>query len=157
MNLGINQSWTVYETFFRDFHFDLTPLQRVLFPESLDPIVVQKEALDYYKLRLQQQEDAIPKTYFEELLFTYHILNGAGAQVIIVEVPLPSWHQDSSKQFKAYALQKKSYYDQLKILGTPILDLKNDMSDSLFLDATHPLPQYAKKWSKLLANYLNEN
>ncbi len=157
LNLGINQSRTVYETFFRDFHFDLTPLQRVLFPESIDPIVTQKEALDYYKLRLQQQKDAIPITYFEELLSTYHILHGAGAQVIIVEVPLPSWHQDASRQFKGYELQKKSYYDQLKTFGTPIFDLKNDMSDLLFLDATHPLPQYAKKWSELLANYLNEN
>ena len=156
LNLTITQTRTVYETFFRDSHFDLTPFQILFFPKSITPMVERNKVLEYFENLFRQQKNVIPNLYFEELLSTYHVLNKAGAPAIVVEVPLPLWHRRASNQYKAYQLQKKSYYDQLELLGVPILDFKDIMPDSLFLDTTHPLPQHAKKWSEFLINYLDK-
>jgi len=155
-NIGMHNVRLVYESLIRDHRLDITPIQQLFSPESVAIFTKREDTVArYQEMYLQKQKSRIPESQFEALLDTYRILNRAGARVIVLESPLPSWHRDASNQFHAYQRQKVPYFTQLKNSGVSILDFTELIPDSLFLDATHPLPSSSSNWSELLAHNIN--
>lgn len=78
----------------------------------------------------------------------------SGSHVLIVDLPIPRWHEQRSPYYASYQMQKKllmehfsgrerfSYFDKLE---------NNDLD---FSDEVHPKPRIAAQWASRLAKVL---
>ena len=82
-------------------------------------------------------------------------VSARGANFMVVDLPLPSWHIGVTPFMKRYKDMRSEHLDPLrKDPRVSYIDLKRDFPDTFFYDETHPRPRLTSAWSQALADGL---
>ena len=93
---------------------------------------------------------------FRHLLEIAHEVSAAGARLVVVDMPTPSWHSSVMPQFAAYQQRKLPWLGQLqKIPNVYYVNLQNSASDDEFSDYGHPRPRYTARFASRIANVVH--
>ena len=82
-------------------------------------------------------------------------LSARGAQVLVVDLPLPKWHVEVTPYMAKYQDLRSEHL--MPLWADPQLsyiDLSGRFPDESFYDATHPRPRLTSAWSQALADGL---
>jgi len=77
-----------------------------------------------------------------------------GFDVIVVILPLPSWHSQASEYYTAFRRQMSKRSGKMREKGATILDLVDAIPDSDFRDSVHPEPAAVDRWVNALVQAL---
>jgi hypothetical protein len=116
----------------------------------------KQNALKFFHDYMGTKDDSLKEEQFEELLELCDFINDNGAKLVIVDIPLPSWHSERSGHYSYYQRKKAFYIDRmLKCTNVQYINMQEIAVDSDFYDSAHPNPGITKEWSKLLKQLLN--
>jgi len=94
---------------------------------------------------------------FKKLIGLCRAIHESGASVVIVDMPLPRWHRDGSRNYAEYQKVKMAYIDEaLKTGRARYLDLEETITDEDFCDSAHPKAAATKRWSELLGKAITD-
>ncbi|MGA2552774.1 MAG: hypothetical protein ABSF50_21735 [Burkholderiaceae bacterium] len=94
---------------------------------------------------LSEEQFVVLRTLVEKIL-------AAGSKVILVDLPIPQWHSQSSPFYASYRERLASLLASLS--GRPGFtfdEMKDADSDLDFSDEVHPKPRVTKRWATSLA------
>jgi hypothetical protein len=75
-----------------------------------------------------------------------------GSKVVLVDLPIPRWHAESSPFYPEYLRQKNLLLDALQgKAGVAYLDMTDENSDLDFSDEVHPKPRVTQQWASRVA------
>ena len=116
----------------------------------------RSRAISYWENRLGPS-GSIPPEQFDALQQLIGALVSTGANVVLVDLPLPKWHAERSPYLASYYQQLMPIVDAFQ--GLPrfrFMRLKGLSDDADFSDEVHPKPKISAEWSRQLANVLNQ-
>ena len=80
----------------------------------------------------------------------------SGSKVVVVDLPLPSWHADQAPLNASYlALISATLRQFSGRPGFSYLNMQSDFPDDEFVDEAHPKPRARPQWARKLAEFLN--
>ena len=80
-----------------------------------------------------------------------YILDGGG-NVIVADLPIPSWLARQSPLNASYNAQKAEWLKQMAgRKRLTFVEMQSAFADDEFVDEVHPKPRITKEWSRLLA------
>jgi hypothetical protein len=95
---------------------------------------------------------------FGELEQTVGDIVASGARVILVTLPLPKWHEESSPYQQSYLEKRDRMLDRLAGRpGVSILSLEDLCANADFQDEVHPKPSVSHLWSERLASFISSH
>jgi hypothetical protein len=116
--------------------------------DKRDALIYWREGMGNQKEISSEQVDLLKRTIDELLL--------SGEQVVIADLPIPTWHRDASPYQAGYSQVLQTLVGQFsgrpgfKFMSMPDLD-----GDLDYADEVHAKPHLAKVWSTRLADTLN--
>ncbi|MGY3238623.1 hypothetical protein ACVMAJ_005513 [Bradyrhizobium sp. USDA 4448] len=115
----------------------------------------KKKALEYWQESMGFR-GAISETQFNLLRSTVASLLDSGERVVLVDLPIPSWHRDASPYQPGYEqkLQElsKQFKERSNFISISMSDLDGDLDYS---DEVHAKRHLANIWSDRLASVLS--
>ncbi|RJP17961.1 MAG: hypothetical protein C4520_15250 [Candidatus Abyssobacteria bacterium SURF_5] len=91
---------------------------------------------------------------FEELVRVCDLIQSCGGKLLLVDLPLPEWHQNVSEYHEKYQAQKQQHLAEAlrypSVYYVNLLENEKLCDERNYLDATHPGPVAATLWSKTL-------
>ena len=110
----------------------------------------RQQALNYWGSLFS--ENRIKEEQFDKLVDMSQFITDHGSQLILVDLPIPLWHEKSSIYFRDYQKKKLSYFRKIKSLpNVDFINLQDLNEDDTFIDSAHPKPTAAKKWASRFA------
>ena len=103
---------------------------------------------------LMGDKDILPPDKVEKILPLFKAIRNAGFKVVVVNMPLPSWHSERSPydhQFQQIFLPRMQYLAK-EDDGIIFLDAHDFLPDNYFSDSSHP----NREGARLLSQYLYE-
>jgi hypothetical protein len=93
---------------------------------------------------------------FELLSRTITTIRESGGKVVLVDLPLPSWHASASAYDRSYRQHVQKLRQRLDgNAGVAFLSLRDADQPEDFSDEVHPRPPVAARWAQRLAEALN--
>jgi hypothetical protein len=81
---------------------------------------------------------------------------GAGGRLIVLDLPIPSWHADNIPYFSEYQRRKTPFIDKLRSMDrVTYADLQSGFIDGDFYDSAHPRPKVTAMWADRAAAVLS--
>jgi hypothetical protein len=115
----------------------------------------KKKALDYWKESMGTKGE-ISLGQMALLKDTIDTLLGAGERVVLVDLPLPTWHRDASPFQRGYEQAFADISGQFAGRRNFVLMSMSDLnSEQDYYDEAHPKRHLANVWSVRLGNLLN--
>ncbi|TYL87190.1 hypothetical protein [Bradyrhizobium cytisi] len=115
----------------------------------------KKKALEYWQESMGFK-GAISETQFNLLRSTVASLLDSGERVVLVDLPIPSWHRDASPYQPGYEQKLQELSGQFKersnFISISMSDLDGDLDYS---DEVHAKRHLANVWSERLASVLS--
>jgi len=140
-----------FDTFFvRQRRIDFTVFLRHVYPE-LDR-KLSKENIKNIIEKLNVTKQDTQKEGFKIFIDMCNLIKQKGAKIILLDLPIPTWHQKASTFFGKYQQRKEDYIKQVNNGNVLYINMINSLPDSTFLDSNHPYPTYTKLWSKTFAD-----
>ncbi len=118
----------------------------------------EREKLLAYWIDRMGSPGSIPAEQFRILDQLISRTLASGADVLLVDLPLPNWHATRTPYLKSYYRQLQSVVDTFQ--GKPgfrFARLNGLSDDSDFSDEVHPKPLVSPEWSRQLAKVLNQD
>jgi len=79
----------------------------------------------------------------------------AGVRLIILDMPITSWHAAAMPQFAAFQTRKLPWLAEvLRYPNVRYVNLQKDVDDSEFSDFIHPRPRFTVEWAKRAAKII---
>ena len=92
---------------------------------------------------------------FEELLVLAKSIHDHGSHLVILDLPLPSWHRDAVPYQAIYLQRMTALARKLELIpGVSLHSIANDFTDDDFYDSAHPRPRITSRWAELAANFI---
>ena len=92
---------------------------------------------------------------FQELERLVEAIVADGSRVVLVDLPIPSWHTRASELAVDYRERLQRALPALTALpGVTLLSLAGESNDEDFSDEVHPKPRVSPRWAERLANAL---
>jgi hypothetical protein len=114
-------------------------------------------AMDYWHDQLQTS-GTLSEEQFDVLRATVTKIVSHGARVVVVDLPVPEWHQKRSPYLHSYAERRFALLDAWQDNpAVRYIDMTDIDSDSDFSDEVHPKPRITKIWAKRVVNALEES
>jgi len=99
-----------------------------------------------------QGATAVPPEQFAVLSNMVTRMLADGNRVVVVDLPLPSWHSQHSALNDSYKQLRDGWLQQMNgKQDFAYLDLQDAFPDDEFVDEVHPKPRTTAEWSKRLA------
>jgi hypothetical protein len=99
--------------------------------------------------------DELSEPQVERLRQAVAAISAGGGRVLLVDMPIPSWHAHGSKLAAEYARRMQRLLPELATLpGVSLLSLSGVSADADFSDEVHPKPRVSPRWAALLADAL---
>jgi hypothetical protein len=118
--------------------------EKVVFDEQ-----AQQDALTGWKQYFNSSSSTLFHEQFEVLVELSKIFKQSHNRLIIVDLPIPTWHMEGSEQFKKYQQVKINYLkDICNLEQVKYVNLQHMSNNDAFYDSTHPLPSVSKLWSQ---------
>ena len=81
-----------------------------------------------------------------------------GSRVVLVDLPIPHWHEQRSPLYQEYVRHKKILVADLAgKAGFAYLEMSDLNSDLEFSDEVHPKPRITGQWAARVAGLINED
>ena len=97
--------------------------------------------------------ERLPGEQFERLRALVRRLSADGSSVLLVDLPIPSWHAWGSSLAQQYRERLAQALPELTALpGVSFLPLATDAADSDFSDEVHPKPKVSPDWAARLGD-----
>jgi hypothetical protein len=114
-------------------------------------------AMDYWHEQLQTSGE-LSKEQFKVLQATVQKIVAHGARVVVVDLPVPRWHEKRSPYLRSYAERRSALLEAWQDSpAVKYLDMTDIDSDSDFSDEVHPKPRITKIWAERVVNALEES
>lgn len=128
---------------------------------NLDEVIVdenaRKHALSFWHDYMGTENDTISLKQFEVLLDIVRLIGDHGSKLLIVDLPIPSWHSNQSHHLKEYEATKGDVFKRAQAFSyVSYINLQDLNTDEDFYDSAHPKPRVTKKWSERLAQGLTK-
>jgi hypothetical protein len=108
-----------------------------------------KGAIKFMKWYMHSEDGFLKEEQFMEIINLGKIVSSLGSRLVLVDMPLPKWHSDTSPHFKYYQKVKKGYIKQmLQNKNTEYINLQNTLVDDDFIDMAHPKKESTLKLMK---------
>jgi hypothetical protein len=102
------------------------------------------------------QRGAVPIEQFERLMKIIDRARKAGFHVVVVNMPLPTWHLNATSYFTPYHVElNKTLAPLIRGQSVVYVDLTGTVPDDAFRDSSHPKESEAMNWSKVLVSHLD--
>jgi len=101
---------TVAHVFLRERKIDFSTFRQ----EERTPVqdtAFKEKALKFWSGYMGTKDGLLKEEQFEKLLELCRRLDGSGARLIIVDMPLPKWHRDGSPYYADYERKKTFLHD----------------------------------------------
>jgi len=127
------------------------PKQETASTKELTP----HEVMDWLTNYMGLPSGVLPDEQFRRFSELILRANAAGLHVVVVNLPMPTWHARESPFYTPYL-------EKLQVTISPFLkdgtvhfiDLAHSLPDDKFRDGTHPKPEAVELWTKLLVDQL---
>jgi hypothetical protein len=92
---------------------------------------------------------------FEKLLAIAQTVSWHGSRILILDLPIPSWHRQSVPYDAEYHRRLEFLMPKLKSMPNVEVGTMNGLfADRDFLDAVHPRPRVSPKWAQIAADFI---
>ncbi len=92
------------------------------------------------------------ETGLPRLLELAHKISGRGSRLVILDLPIPTWHREAVPQFTEYQRRKQAFLQQAeKLPGVTYASMQDSFSDDDFYDSAHPRPRVTGRWAEQAA------
>lgn len=114
-------------------------------------VAEQKKYLEFWRGYMGGAE-RLDEAQFEQLRALVRRISQQGGKVLLVDLPIPSWHAQGSRMARQYQERLQRALPELTALpGVTYLPLALDAADSDFSDEVHPKPRVSPVWAARLA------
>lgn len=123
-------------------------------------VISQPEQQDYLKFwrAYMGNVDALDDAQFQRLEQLVAHIESAGGRVLLVDLPIPSWHQQGSALAADYRARIERQLPKLCARsGVKALRLAEQNTDEDFSDEVHPKPRVTPDWAARLERAVREN
>lgn len=145
----------------------LAPLRRLVEKgeighRDLDTVQIddatKQKMLAFWRAQVGSPDGRLKDEQFEKLLALLHRISEQGARVVLIDLPLPSWHASRSPSFADYQQRKLGVLARASAVpGVTYHNLQDLSNDAEFYDEVHPRPGARWKWFQRLAQVLHED
>lgn len=99
------------------------------------------------------QPHAVANNAFVALGDLAQTISQSGGRLVIVDLPIPSWHAQGAPAFADYQKRKGFFLQQiLQIPGVSYVNMQSGFPDDDFYDSVHPKPIAAVAWAKRIGD-----
>lgn len=89
---------------------------------------------------------------FHELVEVAKLISSNHGRLVVLDLPLPSWHREAIPQYQFYETHKQEVLEKLQqIPGVTYASLESGFMDNQFYDSAHPRPKYTWRWAQRAA------
>jgi hypothetical protein len=114
----------------------------------------REAALKYWHQQMHS-DGPIADEQFQVLRTLIMRVLGQGSRVVLVDLPIPRWHEERSPFYDSYLRQRKSMLAAMQgVEGFAYLDMGNQNDDLDFSDEVHPKPRVTSLWAARVATLL---
>ena len=125
-------------------------------PLSDEPyLIMAHRQMDFLTKYMGQPEGVLQDEQFDKLKMLIDKARGAGFRVVVLDMPLPSWHRLKSPFFTPYETKLQSVLASYTSAGTiDFVSLVDAIPDDEFRDSIHPKADAANHWARTLTERL---
>jgi hypothetical protein len=120
-------------------------------------LIMAHRQMDFLTEYMGQPRGVLHDEQFEKLDALINKLRSRGLRVVIIDMPLPSWHREKSPFFVPYQIKlRASLAPHLESRAVEFVNLSAAIPDDEFRDSVHPKAEAAIHWAKVLVEQLPE-
>lgn len=118
-------------------------------------LVMAHRQMDFITEYMGQPRGVLQDEQFEKLDALIKKVRSRGLRVMIIDMPLPSWHREKSPFFAPYQVKlRAALAPHLENRAVEFVNLATAIPDDEFRDSVHPKAEAAMHWAKVLAEQL---
>ncbi|MBI4989441.1 MAG: hypothetical protein HZC23_11530 [Rhodocyclales bacterium] len=118
-------------------------------------LVIAHRQMDFLTKYMGQPEGVLQEEQFDKLRMLIDKAKGVGFHVVVVDMPLPSWHRQNSPFFAPYETKLRDVLASYTSAGTiDFVSLVDAIPDDEFRDSIHPNAEAASHWARILIERL---
>jgi hypothetical protein len=128
--------------------------------ERNERVITSAEQRDYLAFWERYMGDAeqLDAATFDRLEALVRSIVADGSQVLLVDMPIPAWHERGSRLAADYERRLQQLLPRLTALsGVGVLQMANERADDDFSDEVHPKPRVSPRWAARVASALRLN
>jgi len=119
--------------------------------------VAKQKALNYWNNYIEQKDGSFDLEQFEKLVQLSKLIESHNDVLIIVDMPIPHWHEQRSLYFAYYQEHKINLLSNiLSNKKVHYVNMQSFNQDLDFYDSSHPKPKTTKSWSDELGPRIRE-
>jgi hypothetical protein len=118
-------------------------------------LVMAYRQMDFLTKYMGQPEGVLQDEQFDKLRMLIDKASGAGFRVVVLDMPLPSWHRAKSPFFSPYETKLRNVLASYTSEGAiDFVSLVDAIADDDFRDSIHPKADAANHWARTLTERL---
>ena len=118
-------------------------------------LVMAHRQMDFLTDYMGQPRGVLHDEQFDKLDALIDKVRALGLRVVVVDMPLPSWHREKSPFFASYQAKLQARVGRhLQDGGISFVDLTAAIPDDEFRDSVHPSAEAAAHWAGALIERL---
>ncbi|MBK7024679.1 MAG: hypothetical protein IPH41_14625 [Sulfuritalea sp.] len=118
-------------------------------------LVVAHRQMDFLTKYMGQPEGVLHDEQFDKLEILIDKARGAGFRVVVLDMPLPSWHRLKSPFFTPYETKLRNVLASYTSAGTiDFVSMVDAIPDDEFRDSIHPKAEAVNHWARTLTERL---
>ncbi len=118
-------------------------------------LVMAHRQMDFLTEYMGQPRGVLQDEQFDKLDALINKIRAYGLRVVIVDMPLPSWHRGKSPFFAPYQVKlRASLANHVENRSVEFVDLTATIPDDEFRDSVHPKAEAANHWARVLIEHL---
>lgn len=118
-------------------------------------LVMAHRQMDFLTKYMGQPQGILQNEQFDKLNALIDKVRARGLSVVIVDMPLPSWHREKSPFFAPYQMKlRTSLAPYLDSRAVKFVNLAAAIPDDGFRDSVHPKAEAAMHWAKVLVEQM---
>ncbi len=115
----------------------------------------KEAALKYWRDQMHS-DGPIAEEQFVVLRNLIDRILAQGSRVVLVDLPIPRWHEERSPLYQEYLSHKRSLVSDLAgRAGFAYLEMTDLNSDLEFADEVHPKPRITRQWAARVVRLIN--
>jgi hypothetical protein len=118
-------------------------------------LVMAHRQMDFLTQYMGQPQGVLHNEQFERLKTLITKVRSYGFRVVVVDMPLPSWHREKSPFFAPYQTKlRDALASHLDSSTVEFVSLADAIPDDEFRDSVHPKEEAATHWASVLMEHL---
>lgn len=118
-------------------------------------LVMAHRQMDFLTDYMGQPRGVLHDEQFEKLDALINKVRSRDLRVVIIDMPLPSWHREKSPFFAPYQTKlRATLASHLDSRAVEFVSLADTIPDDEFRDSVHPKAEAANHWTRVLIEHL---